>query len=115
MDTKIKKIKRDRRQKRIRAKVFGTALKPRLAVFRSNKYMTAQLIDDTKGATLAAATSKGILGKTTADKAKAVGAAIAAQAKEKKISKAVFDRGGYIYTGSVAAVAAGAREAGLKF
>jgi large subunit ribosomal protein L18 len=115
MDTKIKKIQRERRKKRIRAKVFGTSTKPRLSIFRSNKYVSAQLIDDAKGVTLAAATSKNTKGKSVLDKAKAVGATIAEQAKAKKVSKVVFDRGGYLYTGSVAAVADGAREAGLKF
>lgn len=115
MDTKIKKIQRERRKKRIRAKIFGVGEKPRLSIFRSNKYITAQLIDDSKGVTLAAATSKNIKGKNVLEKAKAVGAAIAEQAKTKKISKAVFDRSGYLYTGSVAAIADGAREAGLKF
>jgi large subunit ribosomal protein L18 len=115
MDTKIKTEQRDRRRKRIRAKIFGTPDMPRLSVFRSNKYISAQLIDDTKGITLAAATSKGAKGKSVLEKAKAVGASIAEQAKVKKVSKAVFDRGGYLYTGSVKAVADGAREAGLKF
>lgn len=115
MDTKIKKLQRDRRRKRIRAKVFGESKKPRLSVFRSNKYISAQLIDDSKGVTLASATSKNIKGKSVLDKARAVGASIAEQAKAKKISSAVFDRGGYLYTGSVSAVADGAREAGLKF
>lgn len=115
MDTKIKTEQRDRRRKRIKAKVFGVSEKPRLSVFRSNKYITAQLIDDSKGVTLASATSKNIKGKSVSEKAKAVGASIAEQAKMKKISKAVFDRGGYLYTGSVSAVADGAREAGLKF
>jgi large subunit ribosomal protein L18 len=115
MDTKIKKIQRERRKKRIRAKIFGMSDKPRLSVFRSNKYITAQLIDDSKGITLAAATSQNVKGKTVLEKAKAVGASIAEQAKAKKISTAVFDRGGYLYTGSVAAIADGAREAGLKF
>ncbi len=115
MDTKIKKIQRDRRRKRIRAKIFGTSEKPRLSVFRSNKYITAQLIDDFRGVTLASATSRGAKGKSVLEKAKAVGAEIAEQAKQKKISKAVFDRGGYLYTGSVSAVADGARGAGLKF
>jgi len=115
MDTKIKKIQRDRRRKRIRAKIFGTSEKPRLSLFKSNKYITAQLIDDTKGNTLASATSKNIKGKNVLEKAKAVGASIAEQAKSKKIHSAVFDRGGYLYTGSVSAVADGAREAGLKF
>ena len=115
MDTKIKKIQRERRKKRIRAKIFGVSDKPRLSIFRSNKYVTAQLIDDSKSITLAAASSKEAKGKNVFEKAKAVGAMIAIQAKAKNISKAVFDRGGYIYTGSVAAVAEGAREAGLKF
>jgi large subunit ribosomal protein L18 len=115
MDTKIKKIQRDRRRKRIRAKIFGESKKPRLSVFRSNKYISAQLIDDSKGVTLAAASSKNIKGKSVLDKARAVGASIAEQAKAKKISSAVFDRGGYLYAGSVMAVADGAREAGLKF
>lgn len=115
MNTKTKTEQRNRRRKRIRAKVFGTSLKPRLSVFRSNRYIVAQLIDDTKGATLAFATSKNIKGKNVAERAKAVGMSIGEQAKAKKIEEVVFDRGGYIYTGSVSALALGAREAGLKF
>jgi large subunit ribosomal protein L18 len=115
MDTKIKKIQRERRKKRIRAKIFGVSEKPRLSIFRSNKYITAQLIDDLKGNTLASATSKDIKGKSVLEKAKAVGESIAKQAQAKNISSVVFDRGGYLYTGSVSAVADGAREAGLKF
>jgi large subunit ribosomal protein L18 len=115
METKIKTEQRDRRRKRIRAKIFGTNEKPRLSVFRSNKYISAQLIDDAKGVTLAAATSRGAKGKSVLEKAKAVGTSVAEQAKAKKVSKAVFDRGGYLYTGSVKAIADGAREAGLKF
>lgn len=115
MNTKIKTLQRDRRRKRIRAKIFGTSEKPRFSIFRSNKYISAQLIDDVKGETLASATSKGNKVKSVIEKAKAVGASIAEQAKAKKIVTAVFDRGGYLYTGSVAALADGAREAGLKF
>lgn len=115
MNTKIKTEQRDRRRKRIRAKIFGTAEKPRFSIFRSNKYISAQLIDDEKGKTLVSATSKNIKVKSSAEKAKMVGTAIAEQAKTKKIIKAVFDRGGYLYTGSVSALADGAREAGLKF
>lgn len=115
MNTKVKKIQRDRKRKRIRAKVAGISSKPRLAVFKSNKYVSAQLIDDVKGATIASATSKGMKGKTVFERAKAVGASIAEQALSQKIEKIVFDRGGYLYTGSVSAVADGAREAGLKF
>lgn len=115
MNTKIKTAKRERRRKRIRAKIFGTAEKPRLSVFKSNKHISAQLIDDSKGTTLASATSKNAKGKSVLEKAKAVGALIALQAKEKKISSIVFDRSGYLYVGSVSALADGAREAGLKF
>lgn len=115
MDTKIKTEQRDRRRKRIKAKVFGINEKPRLSVFRSNKYISAQLVDDSKGVTLASATSKDMKGKSALERAKAVGISIAEQAKSKKISAAVFDRGGYLYTGSVSALADGARGAGLKF
>lgn len=115
MDTKIKQKQRDRRRKRIRAKVFGTSERPRLSVFRSNRYISAQLIDDSKGFTLAAATSKGVKGLSSKERAAGVGNSIAEQAKKKNISLAVFDRGGYIYTGSVQALAEAARNAGLKF
>ena len=108
MSTNINKEKRDRRHKRIRARVFGTASKPRLSVFRSNKFITLQLIDDEKGRTIA---------YTRADKSKAhdVGKRLAADALSKNIKKVVFDRSGFIYTGSVARAADGAREGGLKF
>ncbi len=115
MDTKIKKIQRDRRRKRIKAKIFGVKNRPRFSVFKSNKYIIAQLIDDSIGTTLAFVTSKDIEGKNVLEKAKVVGIKIAEQAKAKNISKVVFDRGGYLYTGSVSAVAEGARKAGLKF
>lgn len=110
---------RQRRRNRIRAKISGTASVPRLAVFKSLKYIYAQLIDDENGVTLASATSltlkgkKGKKGKT--ENAKAVGTEIAKKASEKKIAKAVFDRGGYIYTGRVKALADAAREGGLNF
>jgi large subunit ribosomal protein L18 len=91
-----------------------------LAVFRSNKHISAQLIDDTKGVTLAAVTDKEIAGQgekpfVKVSLSKQVGLALAAKAKAKKIDMVVFDRGGYIYTGRVKAVAEGAREGGLKF
>lgn len=110
-----KSQQRTRRRNRIRAKVSGTASVPRLAVFKSLRYIYAQLIDDENGVTLAAATSKGAKseGKTIA--AKQIGTEIAKKAAEKKISKVVFDRGGYIYTGRVKALADGAREGGLIF
>lgn len=112
---------RIKRHYRIRNKVKGTAQTPRLAVFRSNKHMYAQLIDDVAGRTLAAASTMEaeIAGKleatTNIEAAQAVGEAIAKKAIEKGITEAVFDRGGYIYHGKVAALAEAAREAGLQF
>lgn len=107
--------KRERRHKRIRAKVFGTAEKPRMAVFKSNKHISVQLIDDQKAVTLVSAHSREVAGKTLLEKSKEVGKALAAKAAAKKISSVVFDRGGFIYTGAVKALADGAREGGLQF
>lgn len=109
---------RQKRHLRVRNRVAGTAERPRLNVFRSLKHIYAQVIDDDKGITLAAASSveKDFDGKGgNIAAAKAVGAAIAKKAIEKGISEVVFDRGGYIYHGRVAALAQAAREAGLKF
>lgn len=103
-----------RRHRRIRAKVSGTAVRPRLSVFRSNRFISAQLIDDEKAATLASASSVSLKG-SSAEKAKTVGLTIAKKAQEKKIEKAIFDRGGYLYAGAIKALADGAREGGLKF
>ena len=114
-DTKQARIQR---HKRVRGKVYGTAECPRLNVFRSLKHIYAQLIDDDKGVTLAAASS---VEKDfteyggNIDAAKAVGKKIAERAAEKAITEGVFDRGGYVYHGRVAALADGAREGGLKF
>ena len=105
--------RRTRRHARVRAKISGTPERPRLSVFRSNKYIYAQLIDDTTGTTLAAADSRTMKEKTGVARATAVGAALAEAAKAKKISEAVFDRGGFLFTGNVKAVAEGAREGGL--
>lgn len=102
----VKQTALERKRKKIRAKISGTALCPRLRVFKSNTAIYAQLIDDDKSATLVAA--KG----TDASK---VGAEIAKKAMVKKIEKVVFDRGGYVYTGKVKELAEGARLAGLKF
>lgn len=115
MNTKLKQQKRDRRRKRIRAKVSGTSEKPRLSIFKSNRYISAQIIDDVSGKTLCASTSQKMKGKTMRERAEEVGTDLAKQAKEKKIERVVFDRGGYIYVGSVQALADGARNAGLKF
>lgn len=110
-----KTAQRIRRKLRIRAKISGTETRPRLAVFKSNQYVSAQLIDDSKGITLAAAHSKTIKGKTLSLKAFEVGKQIAEKAKAKKIDAVVFDRGGFMYTGNIKAVADGAREGGLTF
>jgi len=111
-----KNNKRRRIQYRIRAKVQGTASKPRLSVFRSNKEIYCQIIDDLAGTTLAAASSREI-GATgnKSEQAKAVGQKIAEKAKAENISSIVFDRGGYLYHGRVKALADGAREGGLQF
>ncbi len=128
-----KQTKRNRRHKRIRAKVSGTTKVPRLCVFRSNQHIYAQLIDDEKAKTLLRASDMEI--KSSKGKAKnlkekqekkkglsgrvavsyEVGKLIAARAKEKKITKVVFDRGGNKYHGRIRALAEGAREGGLKF
>lgn len=105
---------RERRRKRIRAKISGTASTPRLSVYKSNTTTYAQLIDDVQGVTLAAASSTGIKGNKTTS-AKTVGQEIAKLAKAKGITKIVFDRGGFIYTGRIKALADGAREGGLEF
>ena len=111
----IKTKHRERRRKRIRAKVSGTSKTPRLSVFKSNKHVSVQLIDDDKGNTLFSYWSKSFKGKNLTDKAKSVGKKIAEEAVKKGVKKAVFDRGGYLYTGVVKALADGAREGGLKF
>lgn len=110
-----KTTQRIRRKLRIRAKISGTETRPRLAVFKSNMHVGAQLIDDSKGITLASAHSKTIKGKTLKEKAFAIGKEIADKAKAKKIETVVFDRGGFMYTGNIKAVAEGAREGGLIF
>ena len=113
--TSLKARNRARIRRRIRAKVSGTAERPRLAVFRSNKYIYAQLINDAEGHTLAAASSReSDITATGVDAAKAVGEKLAARAKEAGVDVAVFDRGGYRYHGRVKALADGAREGGLN-
>ncbi|MBI2474450.1 MAG: 50S ribosomal protein L18 [Candidatus Taylorbacteria bacterium] len=114
-NTLNKSEKRDRRHRRVRAKVKGTAARPRLSVFRSNKALYAELIDDVKGATVASASSASIKDKKMMEKAVIVGELIAKAAKAKKINKVVFDRGGYVYTGRIKALADAARNAGLIF
>ncbi|MDP3988666.1 MAG: 50S ribosomal protein L18 [bacterium] len=113
---KVSLTSRQRRTQRIRAKISGTAVRPRLAVFRSNRYIYVQLIDDSAGTTIGAASDhKEAVGGTKQERAKKVGAMIAESAKKAGITTVVFDRGGYRYTGRVRAVAESAREAGLIF
>jgi large subunit ribosomal protein L18 len=109
----LRKSNRERRKLRVRKKIFGTAEHPRLSVFRSLKYIYAQLIDDTKGKTLVYAQSKKQKG-TKSEDAFAVGKELAKIAKEKGIKEAVFDRNGYQYHGRLQKLAEGAREGGLK-
>jgi large subunit ribosomal protein L18 len=114
MDNKL--YNRTRIKYRIRKKVSGTSQKPRLSVFRSNKEIYCQLIDDVNGVTLAAASTKGSAHNgTKAEQATAVGKSIGAKAKALNIEKVVFDRGGYLYHGRVKSLAEGARESGLIF
>ena len=112
---------RKAKQKRIRATLSGTTARPRLKVYRSLVNIYAQIIDDTKGVTLVAASSldkdleKAVAGKSKTEQARLVGEAIAKKAVKANIKTVVFDRGGYIYTGRVQALADGARSAGLEF
>lgn len=122
MINKAKVKKRNRIKKHIRKKIFGTSERPRLTVYRSLKHIYAQLVDDTKGHTLAFAStrSKDIREelqnvKSKIERAKIVGKHLAKLAFEKNISKVVFDRSGYKYHGKVKAIAEGAREGGLQF
>ena len=112
--TKIRK--RIRRHKRVRAKIKGTAERPRLSVFRSNYHLYAQLINDSEGKTLVAVSDKEIKAKSKTKKALAyeIGKLAAKKAAEKGISSAVFDRGGYKFHGAILELAKGAREGGLK-
>jgi large subunit ribosomal protein L18 len=109
---------RERRHRRVRGKIAGTGERPRLMVFRSNRGIFAQLVDDSSGKTLAGANWKALPASFTGDKteqAKEVGKAIAEAAKKAGIEAVVFDRGGYLYHGRVKALAEAAREGGLKF
>lgn len=114
MATLSKKQQRVSRHKRVRAKITGTAERPRLAVFRSNRFVYAQLIDDAKGVTIAAASSKDMKGGIR-EVARKVGASIGSAAKAQGITAAVFDRGGFSYAGTIKELAEGARESGLAF
>jgi large subunit ribosomal protein L18 len=114
---KSKLEQRARIRRRIRAKVAGTEQRPRLSVFRSNKFIYAQLIDDAAGRTLAAASSReaDIAGGARVERSKVVGQRLAERARAAGVEAVVFDRGGYRYHGNVRALAEGARDGGLKF
>lgn len=118
---KDKNTDRLARHARVRKKISGTTERPRLDVYRSNSHIYAQVIDDTNGTTLAAASTmeadvaKAVAEMTKSDAAKEVGKLVAQRAIEKGIKTVVFDRGGYLYTGRVQALAEAAREAGLEF
>jgi large subunit ribosomal protein L18 len=109
--------RRLKRRRRVRAKVHGTAERPRISVFRSNRGITAQLIDDVSGTTMAAVnwTEPDLRTLSAMDQARQVGATLAQRAQAAGVSAAVFDRGGYQYHGRVKALAEGAREGGLQF
>jgi len=117
MPVTANKQRKLRRQRRVRAKILGTDKKPRLCVFRSNKHIYVQLIDDVRKKTILSASDEKLKkGKMTkVDLAKEIGKTIAQKSLEKKIEKVIFDRGPYKYHGRVKAVAEGAREDGLKF
>lgn len=110
-----KEQKRVRRHARVRRAIATKNPRPRLCIHRSNRYISGQVIDDEKGHTLAAASSKGLSGANFTERAHAAGKAVAEAAKAQGISEVVFDRGGYRYMGRVKAFAEGAREGGLVF
>ncbi|MGD0522975.1 MAG: 50S ribosomal protein L18 [Candidatus Microgenomates bacterium] len=113
MNTKERFIQR---RKRVRAKIVGSPKRPRISVFKSNRYLYAQIIDDAKGRTLVAATEKELTAKATRmEKAGLVGELLAKKSLAKKIKTVVFDKGGYRYHGRVKALADGARKGGLEF
>ncbi len=111
----IKKQKVERRHKKIRAKIFGTEEKPRLSVFKSNKYIYGQLINDDTTTTIISLSSMKVKGKTFMERCLETGKEIAKLALAKNIKEVVFDRGGFKYVGRVKAFADGARTGGLKF
>ena len=113
--TVLKNYHRMRRHNRIRAKVAGTSAVPRLAIFRSARHISAQLINDDTAVTIVASSDLKNAKGTKVERAQAIGTDIASKAKEKKITKVVFDRGGFLYAGRVKALADAAREGGLIF
>ncbi len=106
---------RERRHRRVRAKVVGSTARPRLSIYKSNTRIVAQIIDDAKGITIAAVSSFEEKGKTPRERAEKAAATLAKLAGEKKVKAVVFDRGGFQYTGTIKAFAEAARAAGLEF
>jgi large subunit ribosomal protein L18 len=117
MSTGMKEARRLKRRRRVRAKVRGTSARPRISVFRSNRGVFAQLVDDDAGRTLAAVswTESELRALSPLEQAQRAGAVLAQRAREAGVERAVFDRGGYQYHGRVKALADGAREGGLDF
>ncbi len=116
MKLSTNKQNHDRRHARVRSRVIGTALRPRLSVYKSNRYLHAQLVDDAKGVTLISGSTKELAGKDKkTDAAKKLGVELAKRAKAAGIIKVVFDRGGFRYTGRIATLATAARAGGLEF
>jgi len=115
MNTKLKNLQKNRRKSRNRAKIFGTSEKPRLSVFRSNRYTSIQLIDDTTGKTLLALSTKDLKksGKNKSEQAILLGEQLAEKSRQLGLKKAVFNKGQYKYLGRIKAVAEGARSKGL--
>jgi large subunit ribosomal protein L18 len=114
MNAKTKREARVHRHARVRKKIAGSAERPRLAVYRSNRHIYAQLIDDDAARTIVSASDRDVTGEGKTDAAKAVGAVLAERAVAAGIERAVFDRGGRLFHGRVAALAEGAREKGLQ-
>ena len=110
-----KQDNRERRHRRVRAKIIGTAERPRLSVYKSNTRLIAQLIDDAKGTTIAAISSDDAKGKTPRERAEAAAGTLAGLANAKGVKTVVFDRGGFQYQGTIKAFADAARAAGLEF
>ncbi len=110
-----KSQQRNRRHRRVRAKVVGSSTRPRLSIHKSNTRLTAQIIDDAKGMTIAAVSSAGEKGKTPRERAESAAVTLAKRASEKGVKAVVFDRGGFKYQGTVKTFADAARAAGLEF
>lgn len=112
---KRQNFNKEMRAKRARFNIFGTAVRPRLSVFRSSKFDYVQLIDDASGRTLVSGSTKGIDGGSKSERARVLGKTIAEKAKKEKLETVVFDKGPYKYHGRIKEVADGAREGGLRF